>query len=229
MAFVLGFVLLGVGSGSTGLSDVFQNAFNFGSSSGTSIGSLAEEGRRSTRRTRRRGATSRPPYEQKQRTQDAVNALERYTALRPKDQNALGELASQYTTLVETYATDYQNGPGGGAAVRVAGSTFAPAAVDDLREDLRRPERRSRTRSAPLSQTQAQQKAADRAHELPGRAEERRGGVCKKLAKLTPTRRRPSQYPARPGRAAAGDYKVAVAAYQAVPEALAERRRSRPR
>jgi len=40
---------------------------------------------------------------------DAVNALERYTALRPKDQTALGELASQYSTLSQTYATDYQS------------------------------------------------------------------------------------------------------------------------
>ena len=99
MAFVLGFVLLGVGSGSTGLSDVFQNAFNFGSSNGTSIGSLQKKVSKQPQDATawRDLATA---YEQKQRTSDAVSALERYTALRPKDQNALGELASQYTTLV---------------------------------------------------------------------------------------------------------------------------------
>ena len=37
VAFVLGFVLLGVGSGSTGISDVLGNAFSVGSGGGTSI------------------------------------------------------------------------------------------------------------------------------------------------------------------------------------------------
>src|SRR5205807_8138263 len=40
VAFMLGFVLLGVGSGSTGISDVLQNAFHFGSHGGTSISKL---------------------------------------------------------------------------------------------------------------------------------------------------------------------------------------------
>ncbi len=40
---------------------------------------------------------------------DAVTALERYTALKPRDTGALSELASQYTNLANTYATDYQN------------------------------------------------------------------------------------------------------------------------
>ena len=42
LAFGLGFVIFGVGSGSTGISDALQNAFNFGSS-GTSISSLEKK------------------------------------------------------------------------------------------------------------------------------------------------------------------------------------------
>ena len=40
---MLGFVLLGVGSGSTGISDVLQNAFHFGSRGGTSISKLQKQ------------------------------------------------------------------------------------------------------------------------------------------------------------------------------------------
>ena len=109
MAFVLGFVLLGVGSGSTGAADVLGNMFNFGSGgSGTSISKLQKKVDASPKNAKawRDLATA---LEQKQRTQDAVNALERYAALRPKDQNALAELASQYGTLATNYATDYSN------------------------------------------------------------------------------------------------------------------------
>ncbi len=125
VAFVLGFVLLGVGSGSTGLSDMFQNAFNFGSSSGTSISSLQHKVDKQPQNAAawRDLATA---YEAKQQPQDAVNALERYTALRPNDSNALSELASQYTTLSQTYATDYQTAQAEAAAASPS-SVIAPA------------------------------------------------------------------------------------------------------
>jgi cytochrome c-type biogenesis protein CcmH/NrfG len=126
VAFVLGFVLLGVGSGSTGLSDMFQNAFNFGSSSSsTSISGLQHKVDKQPQNAAawRDLATA---YEAKQRPQDAVNALERYTALRPKDSDALAELASQYTTLSQTYATDYQTAQAEAAAASPSSAT-APA------------------------------------------------------------------------------------------------------
>jgi cytochrome c-type biogenesis protein CcmH/NrfG len=127
VAFVLGFVLLGVGSGSTGLSDMFQNAFNFGSSSSTSISGLQHKVDKQPQNAAawRDLATA---YEAKQRPQDAVVALERYTALRPKDSNALAELASQYTTLSQTYATDYQTAQ---AEAQAASPTAAIAPASD--------------------------------------------------------------------------------------------------
>ena len=109
VAFVLGFVLLGVGSGSNGLSDIFQSAFGSGSSSGgASIGSLQKKVDKEPQNATawRDLATA---YEQKQRTQEAVNALQRYTALKPKDDTGFSELAAQYGILSRTYATDYQN------------------------------------------------------------------------------------------------------------------------
>ena len=125
VAFGLGFVIFGVGSGSTGISDALQNAFNFGSS-GTSIGSLEKKVAKHPNNATdwRNLATA---YETKQRTQDAVNALERFTALRPKDSDALGELASQYAALVQTNYTAYQNALAANAALNPA-SQFQPTA-----------------------------------------------------------------------------------------------------
>ena len=76
IAFALGFVLFGVGSGSTGISDILQNALHFGSRGGTSISKLENKTVKHPQDAKawRDLATA---YEQKQRTQDAVNALER--------------------------------------------------------------------------------------------------------------------------------------------------------
>ena len=128
MAFVLGFVLLGVGSGSTGISDVLGNMFSSSGGGGTSISKLQKKADQNPKSPKawRDLATA---LEQKQRTQDAVNALERYTALRPKDQNALGELASQYGTLATNYATDYQNAQAEASQFASPGAVFAPAST----------------------------------------------------------------------------------------------------
>lgn len=124
--FVLGFVLLGVGSGSTGIGDALQNAFNFGSGGGTSISSLQHKVAKDPNSAAdwRALATA---YEQKQRTADAVTALEHLTALHPKDTNALGELASQYSALANTYSTDYSNAQSA-ALIAAPGASFLPPA-----------------------------------------------------------------------------------------------------
>jgi tetratricopeptide (TPR) repeat protein len=108
VVFVLGFVLLGVGSGSTGIGNALQNAFNFGNNGGTSISSLQSKVAKNPNSAAdwRALATA---YETKQRTADAVTALERLSALRPKDTNTLSELASQYSALATTYSNDYSN------------------------------------------------------------------------------------------------------------------------
>lgn len=131
LVFALGFVFFGVGSGSTGISDALQNAFNFGGSGGTSISKLESKVAKQPKSAQawRDLATA---YEQKQRTQDAVNALERYTALRPKDQGALAELAAQYGTLATNYANDYTNAQAQAAVVASPSSAFAPPSTTPL-------------------------------------------------------------------------------------------------
>jgi tetratricopeptide (TPR) repeat protein len=95
VVFAFGFVIFGVGSGSTGISDVLQNFFNGTSSSGASASSL------------RKKAEAHPQdptawhnlatkLESDGKLDDAITALKRYTSLRPHDSSGLQELASLY-------------------------------------------------------------------------------------------------------------------------------------
>ena len=95
LVFAVGFVIFGVGSGSTGISDVLQNMFNGSSSSSSSASSL------------RKKAEAHPKEAKlwhdlavKLQTDndlgEATDALKRYLALRPRDDNVLSELANLY-------------------------------------------------------------------------------------------------------------------------------------
>jgi tetratricopeptide (TPR) repeat protein len=210
LAFVLGFVLLGVGSGSTGISDVLGNMFSSGSGGGgTSISKLQKKVDQSPKSAKawRDLATA---LEQKQRTQDAVNALERYTALRPKDQNALAELASQYGTLATTYATDYSNAQAEGSQYAAPGAVFAPASTTPFGKAFADPTAlqdpiasavqalASTKQSTAYSNFQTAQKNAE--------------GVYEKLVALNPSDAT-TQIQLGQAAQAAGDTKTAIAAY----------------
>lgn len=128
---MLGFVLLGVGSGSTGVSDALQNLFSRSSGSSTSISNLEKQTARHPNDPTawRNLATA---LEQKQRTQEAITALNRYSALRPKDETALAELASEYNTLAQTYAQDYSAAQQAAAQQPTSSSIFAPPPTTPL-------------------------------------------------------------------------------------------------
>lgn len=108
VAFAATFALLGVGSGSTGISSALQNFFSSNGSGGPSISGLQKKAddHPSNAADWRALATA---YEQKHRTSDAVTALERYTALKPKDTNALTELAGEYSQQATDIQTQAQN------------------------------------------------------------------------------------------------------------------------
>jgi Flp pilus assembly protein TadD len=212
VAFVLGFVLLGVGSGSTGAADVLGNMFNFGSGgSGTSISKLQKKVDASPKNAKawRDLATA---LEQKQRTQDAVNALERYTALRPKDQNALAELASQYGTLATNYATDYSNAQTEAQQFSSPGAVFAPASTTPFGKAFADPTAlQDPISSAVQSLASSKQSTAYTNFQNAQKSAET---VYQKLSKLSPN---DATTKIQLGQAAqaAGDTKVAIAAYQA--------------
>jgi tetratricopeptide (TPR) repeat protein len=211
VAFVLGFVLLGVGSGSTGAADVLGNMFNFGSSgSGTSITKLQKKVDASPKDAKawRDLATA---LEQKQRTQDAVNALERYTALRPKDQNALAELASQYGTLATNYATDYSNAQAEGQQFSSPGAVFAPASTTPFGKAFADPTALQDPISSAVQALASNKQST--AYTNFQTAQKNAEGVYQKLSKLNPN---DATTQIQLGQAAqsAGDTAVAIAAYQ---------------
>jgi Flp pilus assembly protein TadD len=211
VAFVLGFVLLGVGSGSTGAADVLGNMFNFGSGGGgASIAKLQKKVDASPKDAKawRDLATA---LEQKQRTQDAVNALERYTALRPKDQNALAELASQYGTLATNYATDYSNAQAEAQQFSAPGAVFAPASTTPFGKAFADPTAlHDPISSAVQSLASSKQTTAYTNFQS---AQKNAEGVYRKLAALSPSDAT-TQIQLGQAAQAAGDSKVAIAAYK---------------
>ena len=125
LVFAVGFVFFGVGSGN-GLSTALQNAFSFGKSTGGASVSKLQKKANAHPKDATAWRDLATALEQKQRPKDAVAALERYTALRPKDQGALSELASQYNNLATTYSNDYANAQAQAAAQAPPGEAFAP-------------------------------------------------------------------------------------------------------
>jgi tetratricopeptide (TPR) repeat protein len=95
LVFAGSFVFLGVGSGSSGLGDILNGWLNNNGTGGPSISKLEKKTREEPRNPQafRELATA---YETEQRNDDAIRALERYTALRPKDTDTLQELAGLY-------------------------------------------------------------------------------------------------------------------------------------
>jgi len=211
VAFVLGFVLLGVGSGATGVSDALQNLFNGnGSSGGTSVSSLQKKVDKNPKNATawRNLATA---LEQKQRTQDAINALERYTALRPKDQTALAELASEYGTLAQTYATDYQNAQQEAAQTASPGSAFAPASTTPLGKAFNDPTALQDPIAAAVQQLSSSKQST--AYSNYQSAQGSAVAVYKRLVKLNPSDAT-TQIQLGQAAQASGDTKTAIAAFK---------------
>jgi cytochrome c-type biogenesis protein CcmH/NrfG len=109
LLFAGGFVLFGVGSGSGGIGNVLQDWLNVGQASGgASISKLEKQTAKEPTNAKawRELATA---YETDQRTDDAVRALERLTALQPKDANVLQELGGQYQRQLQNLGGEAQN------------------------------------------------------------------------------------------------------------------------
>jgi cytochrome c-type biogenesis protein CcmH/NrfG len=130
IAFAGTFVLLGVGSGSTGISSALQNLFSSTSSGGASISGLQKktEQHPSNAADWRALATA---LETKHRTADAIAALERYSSLKPKDASALTELAGQYTQQATALRTQVQTAQQASQAAD-PGAAFTPPATTPL-------------------------------------------------------------------------------------------------
>ena len=105
--FAVTFVSLGVGSGSSGLDQLFSNLDLFGGGSGSSVSKALKEvdAHPSSAKGYRDLATA---YEQKGDTNGAITALESLTGIQTKNANAFTELGGLQLALAQKYATGYQ-------------------------------------------------------------------------------------------------------------------------
>jgi tetratricopeptide (TPR) repeat protein len=105
--FAVTFVSLGVGSGSSGLDQLFSNLNLFGGSGGSSVSKALKEvdAHPSSPKGYRDLATA---YEQKGDTNGAITALQSLTGIQPKNANAFSELGGLQLALAQSYVTSYQ-------------------------------------------------------------------------------------------------------------------------
>jgi cytochrome c-type biogenesis protein CcmH/NrfG len=102
LVFALSFVFLGVGSGSAGIGDLLRGNIHLfgGGSSATSVSKAQDRIKKNPKDASAYRDLARA-YEAKNQTDNAVNALNGYLRLRPKDVSVLSELAGLYLTNAE--------------------------------------------------------------------------------------------------------------------------------
>jgi cytochrome c-type biogenesis protein CcmH/NrfG len=209
--FGLGFVFLGIGSGSNGITDALQNAFNFGSSSsGASVSSLEKKTQKHPfdAKAWRDLATA---YETKQNTDGAIRALAQYVSLRPKDASALAELGSEYSTRADAAAREAQAAQQDASSATPPAAIFAPPATTPLGRAFND----TGALKDPIA-TAVQTLANDRATTATAKyqsAIKSAEGTYQQLAKLTPNDAN-AQLQLGQVAASAQDANVAIAAYQ---------------
>ena len=210
LVFALSFVFLGVGSGSTGISDALQNLFSGHGSSGPSISSLQKKTQRNPLDAKawRDLATA---YETKHRTNDAVVALSQYVGLRSNDQSALAELGSLYTQQAQAYAADYTNAQQQVAAATPAAEAFAPSPSTPVGKLFNDPNVLKDPISAAVqSLAQSQESVAYSNYQ---QAQSNAESAYQKLAKLTPKDPN-AQIQLAQAAQSAQDTKTAISAYE---------------
>jgi tetratricopeptide (TPR) repeat protein len=206
LVFGLGFVLFGVGSGSTGIGSALQNFFQGfgGSSSGGSVSGLVKKTTENPKDAAawRQLATK---YEQKTQTDNAIAALTTYTTLRPKDQNALTELAGLYLNRATDWENVYQAQQAYAQALTPT-SPFQPSATSPLGKAFA-------SLTNPIDTAlQSSGTAAENAYSQVVTLLSDRMGVYQKLAKLNPNDAN-TQYQLAQAAQYAGDTKTSIAAY----------------
>ncbi|HLY94507.1 MAG TPA: tetratricopeptide repeat protein [Gaiellaceae bacterium] len=104
--FAVTFAFLGIGSGSSGLDQLFQNINIFGSS-GSSVSKALKEVQKHPNDPAafRKLATA---YESKGDTINAISTLQQYTTLRPKDAKVWAELGGLQLQNAGQFASDYR-------------------------------------------------------------------------------------------------------------------------
>lgn len=103
--FALTFAVLGVGSGQGGLDQIFNTIF--GGGGGTSVSSLEKKVHKDPRNAQAWNDLALK-YGEKNRTEDAIAAMQRYVALRPKSVAGLNQLGQFQLQEAQLQANDWQ-------------------------------------------------------------------------------------------------------------------------
>ncbi len=132
IVFSISFVAFGVGSGSTGISDIFNNGLSFfgGGSGGSSISKLQAAAAKHPQQAQRFRDLA-TALEIKNRNDEAIVALETYTRLNPKDTAALSELAGLYLKQADNAHTVAQAASDAATPV-TGGGLFGPSSTSKL-------------------------------------------------------------------------------------------------
>jgi cytochrome c-type biogenesis protein CcmH/NrfG len=208
VVFALGFVLFGVGSGSTGIGDALQNFFQgFGGTSGSG-GSVSGLVKKTTDNPNNAAAwrALATKYEQVSQKDNAISALTTYTSLRPKDSNALIELGGLYLGRANDWEGVYQAQQIHAQAL-VPTQPFQPKSTSPLGKAFA-----SFTNPITSALQSTSGSAAENAYSQVITLLSDRLGVYKKLAKLSPNDAN-TRYQLAQAAQETGDTKTAIAAY----------------
>jgi tetratricopeptide (TPR) repeat protein len=203
VVFMVSFVIFGVGSGSTGIGDVLQNFFSRSSSSGPSISKLQTKTRENPKDAKSWRDLS-TALQTKNRPDEAITALTRYTDLKPKDQTALQQLGTLYLTRADTYAQDYVAAQSRSEAL-APGASFKPQSSSPLSQVFQDPISTAVTTAGTTKTGEAYSKYIQ--------AQNDAVGVYKKLVAANP-KDATNQYRLGTVAQSAGDSKTAIAAYK---------------
>ena len=107
LVFGLGFVFLGVGSGGLDLGNLLRDSFGRGGSSGPSISKLQDKTAQNPRDAAAQLALAKA-YANKGRIPESIAAYQTYTALKPKNADALSALGALQTQQANTYLQQAQ-------------------------------------------------------------------------------------------------------------------------
>lgn len=131
--FAVTFAFLGIGSGTSGLDQLFQNINIFGSNGSSVSTALKDVQKHPTDPAAfRKLATA---YEAKSDTINAISTLQQYTTLRPKDAKVWAELGGLQLQNAQQFASDYQ-AVATNQQLAAPSAIFAPSATSPLGKAL---------------------------------------------------------------------------------------------
>jgi tetratricopeptide (TPR) repeat protein len=207
VALIAAFVLLGVGSGSTGISTIVQNFFSGTSASSKSLSALQKKTVEQPRNAAAWLAYANA-LQAKNKLDEAAAALTTYTSLKPKDEDALRQLAAIYLHRASDWQTIYSEQQQRVQAV-APGSTLTPKSGTPLSEAMG-------SLTNPLSGAVSSATSSDmnNAYQQFATALSEREATWKKVAKLSP-KDASTQLSLAQAAQDASDTKTAIAGYKA--------------